>query len=545
MVILINHVPSDFLHHNPPAGDRHFPPSVGKLHPQEKTLLILSSVYLSLMPWAFGCMYVNTQIVSLCMAFLTLMVALWPRSPGKGQDAYRQPMWPRLLKCPIFWLGLLLLAYIFVQALNPAWLQLRLTYLSASGRPRLMTWLQPLPFVEWLPSSIKVPLTDNDMSPWRVLMIYGAVWILACALWIGITRRKSIRILFTVLIVNGTLWTLIGIFQKFTGADEVLWFLARPKYAVYFFSTMIYKNHAGAYINLILTLCSTLMVYHMLGFRPMRGKANPTPLFALFIVPLLLGLYLTQSRGAAVVFLVYASVLLLFLLGLSVRRALEHGFSRMIIVSGILCLGMAAVLLSGAKLLNVERYYTRYRELWENPDEISSWVLRKNANQVTWEIAEDNIVTGWGAGSFRYLFGKYAHDDSQLTGTPGKRHVRWEYAHNDYLQFLAEYGIIGCCIAAINILFWVAYLLYHRFFRSPGLVLLTLGLLGLMAHCVVDFQTHNPSILMLACVMATLGCLWARFNHLEYKARISGRNRPPFFKNRINPASEAQVSERP
>ena len=60
-----------------------------------------------------------------------------------------------------------------------------------------------------------------------------------------------------------------------------------------------------------------------------------------------------------------------------------------------------------------------------------------------------SLLFGWGAGSFRYIsqFIKGTTRQFGITGNQKARLARrrvYHYAHNDWLQFLAEYGIIGC-----------------------------------------------------------------------------------------------------
>ena len=65
-----------------------------------------------------------SQITSLILGIAGLVVALIPRhyTPEfSGVNNFRLIPWPRLMRFPIFWIGLLLLGYIAIQALNPAW----------------------------------------------------------------------------------------------------------------------------------------------------------------------------------------------------------------------------------------------------------------------------------------------------------------------------------------------------------------------------------------------------------------------------------------
>ena len=82
----------------------------------------------------------------------------------------------------------------------------------------------------------------------------------------------------------------------------------------------------------------------------------------------------------------------------------------------------------------------------------------------TLDMAYDRIIFGWGAGSFRYIFPVYQSNYKEIWYS--KKHSKrgWEgrkiynYAHNDWVQFLAEYGIVGCALIAALFLLLMAYL---------------------------------------------------------------------------------------
>src|ERR1017187_5948376 len=116
--------PSDFSELQKPL--EHFRAKTKRLqiHPRELLLLGIIGLHVVFLPCAVGGMRPWSQIISLILAIVGLVVALIPRryTPEQsGVNNFRLVMWPRLIRFPIFWLGLLLLVYIMVQALNPAW----------------------------------------------------------------------------------------------------------------------------------------------------------------------------------------------------------------------------------------------------------------------------------------------------------------------------------------------------------------------------------------------------------------------------------------
>jgi len=159
---------------------------------------VVTALHLAFVSWALGGMHVWSQAICLGFGITEFWLALRPRYYDEGrthdEQHFRLLMWPKLLRFPVFWLGLAFFAYIIVQALNPAWQFVQ----NARGA----WWMQRIDYISWLPhGTTGTPF--KMMSPWRSLMIYGASFLLVCSIWVGFTRRRSVTALLTVLAVNG------------------------------------------------------------------------------------------------------------------------------------------------------------------------------------------------------------------------------------------------------------------------------------------------------------------------------------------------------
>jgi O-antigen ligase len=53
------------------------------------------------------------------------------------------------------------------------------------------------------------------------------------------------------------------------------------------------------------------------------------------------------------------------------------------------------------------------------------------------------VWTGWGAGSYRWVSPVFQADEKPLQDANGKLAIRATYAHCDWLQMLAEWGVVG------------------------------------------------------------------------------------------------------
>jgi O-antigen ligase len=463
--------------------------------------MLIVGALLCFTPWAIGTMVVWTQFVSLSLAVLAFTTALINRH-YRGELApsgdFKLIIWPKLIHFPLFWLGLLFLVYILIQALNPAWVYVN------DGKS---WWLQRIENITWLPAGMDTPF--KDMNAWRELMIYGTAWLLVCALWVGVTRRTTIQRLLSIVAINGALLAIIGILQKVTHAKYILWGLKDVTSAGYFFSTFIYKNHAGAYFNLVLMLTTALLYWHFSRAERRMERSSPAPVFAFCTVLLGLSVMLTNSRAATILMMLFT---LLAFIGFIIHCTLTRSEGRSPWAITLLCTIFALFIGLGSYFLNTDRAFDRLGKLWEAGAADSSVASRILARKATMEMAEDNLITGWGAGSFRHYFPVYQRHYPEIYSLKhGKKEriMRWEYTHNDYVQFLAEMGLIGVGLMVAMLVCALRHLIKQQVFMRPHLLFILMALLVTAVHAWMDFQFHNPAILFLWCISAALAARWA------------------------------------
>jgi len=108
-------------------------------------------------------------------------------------------------------------------------------------------------------------------------------------------------------------------------------------------------------------------------------------------------------------------------------------------------------------------------------------------------MALDHPVIGRGPGSWPRLLAVYSNDPAANTFFHSV-----QFAHNDPLQFAAEWGIVP----AVLFLVLVVRVLF------AGMVLPALALLGLVLHSTVDFPMQCPALMVVASVM--IGWGWVK-----------------------------------
>lgn len=468
-----------------------------ELHPQEKWVLGWVTLHLCFLPWALGTMHLWSQGVSLGLALIGFIVALRPRSyeahqTSSGPVSARPHL--RLWRFPLFWAGLLILAYIAIQGLNPAW-----RYRSNSS----YWWIEPVAHFGWLPSGMDVPFATA--GPWRALLLHASVWLTVCTVWIGLMRRLSYRLLFTFLIVNGVALSLLGLAQQLTHATGIFWLV--PVSSQSFVSTFIYRNHAGAYLNLVFALGAGVAWWYYGRSNRRMDKSSPAGVltFAALIVGLMV--LFTFSRGAILLLLSFVILAGLAFLRTQFRQP-AHERSSAVTVGLILLL--AGFLGTGLVSLKADNIWKRFEGMISDP--VASARDRTQAHAAALEMFAAEPVFGWGAGCFRYGFPLhvYRHPEIYYSGTAQRKF--WEHAHNDLLEYPIEFGVVGSLLMAAP-LGWLGWaLVRRRFWSNPLALLAALGCVLCLVHARMDFVFQNPAILLTWAVVLLSAARWAELD---------------------------------
>lgn len=212
-----------------------------------------------------------------------------------------------------------------------------------------------------------------------------------------------------------------------------------------------------------------------------RGRAGGLRILcAAALFAFAVGFVLAISRGAWLALAGAFALRPLLTPGTSIGR-------RIAATLAVICMAAAAVaLLYNTYPLMRERSLQFVRDLGERSRPIV-WLG-------TWRIFEAHPVLGGGAGAFDVLFEKYRPEGFVIDPV---------YSHCDYLNTLADYGVVGFA------LFFgpVAYIGW-RTSRASGLAAAAwTGLLAFFLHILVDFHLKMPALAM---IVATISALVVR-----------------------------------
>jgi O-antigen ligase len=277
----------------------------------------------------------------------------------------------------------------------------------------------------------------------------------------------------------GFLVSVFAILQHLTFNGKLYWFREMQHYRGIPFGPYVNRNHFAGFAELVLPLALVPLV---LG-RVRRERRVVVGLFAILPVA---ALFLSASRGGIISFAVQLCVLVLFMIR---RRAWGKQ-----LFAGAIVLLLASLLVTW---LGVGKILQRFSSL--QTLEVTSG-KRASMRKDTWHIFLDHPVAGTGLGTLQIVFPPYETlYDGKIVN----------HSHNDYLEALAETGLLGglCCawFLAVLVIQSLKRLrqLNHSFagaLQLSGLVACT----GLLVHALVDFNSHIPSNLLLFFLMAHL-----------------------------------------
>ncbi|MEN3941398.1 O-antigen ligase family protein [Prosthecobacter sp. SYSU 5D2] len=240
-------------------------------------------------------------------------------------------------------------------------------------------------------------------------------------------------------------------------------------------------NHLGAFFSMVFFLACGLLCFG-------RGGAMIKMCLGFLMVAMALGVALTASRGA-LTGLATGAVIFSLLALIMVWQTQRHLFW------SLLGGGLFLVMVGGSILWKVNEEYLRGRE-----------IASPMANDVRLEIWQAALAqhaqSPWtGVGARMFYDGSIRYRSEALPSYSGEA----LFAHNEYLQMLADYGWAGLLLLAlvvivhaVNGLRFLAWFAGHRFLQT-GRVLsnnlaLCLGalsaLVAMLVHALFEFQFH-------------------------------------------------------
>gem|GEM_PF-3801096 len=444
-------------------------------------VLWLASISLLWTTWALGGVAFWAQIGSVALSLLCLIVAVWPSRINGAANFHA------LLRFVPFWMGLFVLLYMVVQVLNPSWV------LSPNLDGRLVPVRQD--YIHWLPNGIRTPI--YRMNPLLMVMVLAPGWMLMCSIWAALRRPKSMRIMLWVMVLNASMFSVVGLLQAISHSKKMLWLFDAPAGLNSFWGMIGNPNHASAFMNLGLGAAFALILFYTgpLSKKQDLSKGGSFLMLIPFSVIILGGVVQAMSRAGILVAGIICAAFMVLVLYRFVRAMLQSGNRQMALVfSGVLALIVLVIGAGVISTVDMERVMKEMKTLTSvanDPLDDSRYYI----NMASLDLFERHPVLGNGAGCYRYFIGGPQQKYPQLM--PKRYRLNLVFAHNDYINYLCDIGIVGSLPLGLCAFGPMAFVL---FFRRKGLdsfsVAGFVALGAVLLHVAFEFFMQHPLVVM-------------------------------------------------
>jgi O-antigen ligase len=377
--------------------------------------------------------------------------------------------------------------------LNRNLLQLPLLGIIVLGLVQLLP-LRSAPDDAGLGLSLTKALTLDRYATQLVLVQLVSLLIYFSAVLIFTDSPRRLRTLTRTIIIFGFVLAMFGLTQSLTSdGTRVYWFRQLTQSTA--FGPFINRHHFAGYMELTIALPLGLLFSGSL-------ETHKRPLYAFAALLMAISLILTNSRGGMIS--LCAEILFVIVVagpGLG-DRGKSHGALRSLLLRGAVALVFAVVLCVGAIAVGGPGVFNRLLGTVNAADPTTG---RAHFWNVTLDIIKHHPFIGSGLGSFGIIYTRYDSANGLY---------RLEQAHNDYLQILADAGIIG---AALGLSFLI--ILFSRGFARRdtsdkfrrGVATGALaGCFAVLVHSAFDFTLHTTSNALLFLVLAAMATLGRR-----------------------------------
>ena len=294
-----------------------------------------------------------------------------------------------------------------------------------------------------------------------------------------VRTRSQFRQLIYVIISVAVFLALFGLFKNFGANPFPWWGYVDLNYGDRLTSTFGCPNHLAGYMEMSLPL---LICLFLLGFR-----SGIVFILGYLSLLLLVALMLSLSRGGWISTLLSLSFMAIALLN---SRHFVRKKLLIVLIAGSLTLAFIALVSTPV----VERVMTAMEK-----EEEASFYSRVVAWGGVMDMISDHPLIGIGPGTFKTVFTQYQ---------PPGLSAHFTMAHNDYLHFISETGLL-----LIPVIIWMIIALYRKGFkklknpsrlvRATTLGSMT-GITAILFHSITDFNLHIPANAILFVVLAAI-----------------------------------------
>ncbi|HIL71969.1 MAG TPA: hypothetical protein EYG38_19220, partial [Verrucomicrobia bacterium] len=319
-------------------------------------------------------------------------------------------------------------------------------------------------------------------------------------------RQEASQWICVALVFLAMVTSIYAIYQYVTPSSSVWnipqWIQYRDRAS----GTYINPNHFSGFLELVFPLCLSLVILGRFGHAPkiLMGYAA---------VVMIGGIAVTFSRGGWVSF---GLTVVLFSVFLLTQKDYRNRGILMIVLGSLALIGVFR-----KSDFDQSRFQTAFGDGHIQNVRFPIWEGAVNV------FRNNNPWTGVGPGHFSAHWFRYRPEQVQTSA---------EHVHNDYLELLVNWGLIGVILVSlILILFFVGMARTWKFVKpeiknftvkhstKAALVVgVCFSMIAILVHSFVDFNMHIPANALLVSLLLAISSGYCRFSTDAYWFRLNG-----------------------
>ncbi|MCV6625713.1 MAG: O-antigen ligase family protein [Cellvibrionaceae bacterium] len=411
------------------------------------------------------------------------------------------------------WASMLLCTWVYALAAWAAWLLARQRLQPAAQLHKAWPALVLLGISLAWQCYLTALANIETFSAYLSTMLGLAYALVFCLCLLLVNSRERIKLLAWVLVGSALFQALYGSLMDLSGVNY-LFFVPKDAYIGVNTGTFVNRNSQAGYLVMCVSIGIGLMLSTLAktpaqnlrehSRRWMQAILSRKIVLRLSLVMIVAGLVMTHSRMGNTSF--FASLMIIGPLALLLSRfnkRIRHQGS----LKGMLILLISLVIIDIAVVgafFGVDKVAQRLEATATNTE------TRDEVVQNALPLLQQVYLGGLGGGSFYTSFTEYRTFDS------GR--AFYDLAHNDYLQFTLEFGLLGF-LPLLLLCIWVFYLGLAAQMKRRNRVLRGVGfgaamsILAMGIHASVDFNLQIPANALTFMVVLALG-------YLSYHAKL-------------------------
>lgn len=348
-----------------------------------------------------------------------------------------------------------------------------------------------------------------------------------------VKRHQRLRWLGYAIVLSGVFQAVYGSLMTLSGL-EYGFFQEKAYYTGLATGTFINRNHLAGYLELCLAVGIGLLIAQLSDSTNTTWRQRLRSVLSwllsdkmrlrLFLVIMVIALVLTRSRMGNTAF--FASIMIAGVIGLLFSR---HATRSTVIL--LISLIVIDIFIVGA-WFGVDKVAERLKNTTTDSE------LRDEVDIYTLPYWQDYLWTGSGLGSFNTVFPRYRGQDIE---------GYFDHAHNDYLEFGAETGIIGILLIGSSLLLCLGIALLAQYKRRDSLCRgiafsAVMAIIAILIHSSVDFNLQIPA--NAATFMVILAMAWIAYYLPAQKHKHQHKkHRKPKTEKKVASAHETEANK--